>query len=143
MFVHELLTELAVKVTVITENFQREKNFTDCSLLPCQRTPHPPNFVEKICESFLPRKLPAIRSMKEWKPWQVFLSLTSMCFHLQAIESYNQSKETSNNMNKDNTGTSISEESVDNDQKSNSHPNFENIFERKFEISELCEIFFN
>ena len=81
--------------------------------------------------------------MKEWKPCQVFLSLTSMCFHLQAIESYNQSKETSNNMNKDDNGTFISEESVNNDQKSTSHPNFEIILERKFEISELCKIFFN
>ena len=46
-------------------------------------------------------------------------------------------------MCENNTGTFISEESVDIDQKSTSHPNFEIILTRKFEISELCEIFFN
>ena len=62
---------------------------------------------------------------------------------LQAIESFNQSQETSDSEDEDDTGTFISEESVDIDQKSTGHPNFEIILTRKFEISELCEIFFN
>ena len=62
---------------------------------------------------------------------------------MQAIESFNQSQEASDSEDEDDTGTFISEESVDIDQKSTSHPNFEIILTRKFEISELCEIFFN
>ena len=62
---------------------------------------------------------------------------------MQAIESFNQSQETSDSEDEDDTGTFISEESVDIDQKSTGHPNFEIILTRKFEISELCEIFFN
>ena len=84
------------------------------------------------------------RSMKEWELCHIFY------FHqflfvssLQAIESFNQSQEASDSEDEDDTGTFISEESVDIDQKSTSHPNFEIILTRKFEISELCEIFFN
>ena len=62
---------------------------------------------------------------------------------MQAIESFNQSQEASDSVCENNTGTFISEESVDINQKSTSHPNFEIILTRKFEISELCEIFFN
>ena len=62
---------------------------------------------------------------------------------MQAIESFNHSQEASDSEDEDDTGTFISEESVDIDQKSTSHPNFEITLTRKFEISELCEIFFN
>ena len=44
-----------------------EKTSMDCSLLPCQMTPRPKfrrenfHYNREICESFLPRKLSAIR----------------------------------------------------------------------------------
>ena len=60
---------------------------------------------------------------------------------LQAVETFNQSQEMSDS--EDDTGQFISDESVKLDQKSENHPNFEILLTRKFEVSELCEIFFN
>ena len=72
-----------VKITIFAE-----KTFTDCSVLPYQRTPHPKqNFAKKtftnshktmkIHESFLPQKFPAIRYIRAVHVWMVtYLSAT-------------------------------------------------------------------
>ena len=74
------------------------------------------------------------------------MSAVSSFLLLQAIESFRQSQEASDSEedeDKKDTIAFIPNESVEVHQKSNDHPKFEILLSRKFEISELCEIFFN